>query len=196
MIVIVSELREKDSSLLINGFVCNISTRDNISKFHNQIKEKNNKPIDILINNAGVVIGKPLSSLTEKEIRRTMDVNLLGQFWTCQEFLPNMIERKSGTIVTIASTMGFFSAVALSDYCASKHAVIGFHNAIKLEMKKLNSNIDFSLICPNAINTGMFDGITTGMSWLIPILEPMSVAKATVDAIKKKQVEGILLINC
>ena len=105
-----------------------------------------------------------------------------------------MIEKNSGMVVSIASTMGYFTASRLSDYCASKHAVVGFHNAVRLEMKKINANIDFVLICPNAINTGMFKGIKLGFQWLVPILEPNEVSMATIDAIKKRKVCNLL--NC
>ena len=146
----------------------------------------------MVINNAGVVNGKPLLQLSETEIRRTLDVNLLSQFWILQEFLPAMVERNRGMIVTIASTMGFFSAVGLSDYCASKHAVIGFHNAARLEMRKAKADIDFVLICPNSIRTGMFSGMKQGLQWAIPILEPKDVATATVKAIKRRSAMVIL----
>ena len=72
--------------------------------------------------------------MSEAEIRRTLDVNVCSHFWTYQEFLPKMIEKNSGMVVSIASTMGYFTASRLSDYCASKHAVVGFHNAVRLEV--------------------------------------------------------------
>lgn len=184
----MEEIKQKYPDIFVNGFVCNISKRENVKELQRQIVDKTSSPVDILINNAGIVSGKSLLDLSEQEIRRTMDVNVLAHFWTCQEFLPSMIERNSGMIVSIASTMGFFTAARLSDYCASKHAVVGFHNAIRMEMAKMNANIDFVLICPNAINTGMFKGIKLGFQWLVPILEPKQVSSTTVDAIKKRKV--------
>jgi len=115
--------------------------------------------VDVLINNAGIVSGKPLMELTEKQVNLTMDVNVISHFWTCQAFLPDMIERRSGHIVTISSVAGFDGNARLSDYCASKFACRGFAEALRRELD--GTNVKSTIVHPFVINTGMFHGSTS-----------------------------------
>src|SRR5207249_2932649 len=82
-------------------------------------------PIDILVNNAGVVSGRTLLEARDDDILRTFDVNTLALFWTTRAFLPAMLERGTGHVVTIASAAGLVGTSRLVDYCASKHAAVG-----------------------------------------------------------------------
>ena len=99
-----------------------------------------------------------------------------------------MIARKSGHVVTIASVMGMIGSAGLTDYCASKYAAVGLTTSLRLELKKLTGGaVRSSLICPYAINTGMFDGIQLSMQWLMPILEPAYVGRRVVDAVINRE---------
>ena len=140
-----------------------------------------------------MVSGQPFLQLTEEQITRTMKVNLLSFFWINQQILPEMLENNRGHIVSIASTCGFLSASRLSDYCASKHALIAAHNSLRLEVSRQKKQIDFTLICPNTTNTGMFKGVKQKLQALIPILTPDQVADAVVDAVKYKKVNKNLI---
>ena len=110
----------------------------------------------------GIVSGKPFLELEPSYIKRTMNVNALSHFWVNQCFLPKLLEENDGVIVTIASLMGMTGAVALSDYCASKFALIGMHESLRKEIRKGRHNVHMLLICPYAIATGMFGGIFEG----------------------------------
>ncbi|NTW50789.1 MAG: SDR family NAD(P)-dependent oxidoreductase, partial [Chlorobiales bacterium] len=78
--------------------------------------------VDILINNAGIVSGKTLLDATDAEIERTFDVNTLALFWTARAFMPTMVRRNSGHIVTVSSAGGLVGTSRLTDYCSSKFA--------------------------------------------------------------------------
>lgn len=143
--------------------------------------------IDILINNAGIVTGKPLLESGDAEIRRTFDVNTLAHFWTVRAFLPAMLERGNGHIVTVASAGGLVAAPRLSDYSASKFAAVGFDEALRLELASAGHEIKTTLVCPYYVSTGMFDGVKTRFAWLLPILEPEYVAEKIVRAILKNR---------
>ena len=71
--------------------------------------------------------------------------------------LNNMIENDSGHIINIASVASINHGLKVSDYCATKHAVYGFNNSLRLELKYLNksTNIKVSMVCPYAVDTGM-----------------------------------------
>jgi len=103
-------------------------------------------------------------------IEKTIAVNTISHHYTVREFLPGMLEKNKGHIVTIASIAGHFGVNGLADYCASKFGAVGFDESLRMELKSLKSNIKTTCICPFYINTGMFDGVKTRFSWILPIL--------------------------
>jgi all-trans-retinol dehydrogenase (NAD+) len=135
-------------------------------------------PVDVLVNNAGVISGKLLSELTDEAIERTLGVNTLALFWCTRAFLPAMIERRRGHVVTLASAAGLVGVVRQTDYSASKHAAVGFAESLRYELRRYAPEVRSTLVCPFYINTGMFDGAKSRVRWLLPILdEPKVVAK-------------------
>lgn len=100
-------------------------------------------------------------------------------------FLPEMIEKNHGHIVTMASMAGLFGAAGLCDYCASKSAVIGFDESLRNELLRINkTGIATTVVCPNVINTGMFNGYSSS---LLPPLEPEYVADKIIEAVLTNQ---------
>lgn len=169
------------------AYVCDLSSREYIYKVAQQVKDEIGD-VDILINNAGVVTGKDLLDCPDDSIVKTMHVNCLAHFWTVKSFLPRMIERNSGHIVTIASGAGMIAINGLADYCASKFGVIGFHESLDLELSaKGVDNVHMTLVCPYYINTGMFDGVTTKFPLTLPIMDPEYAARKIINAILMNQ---------
>jgi all-trans-retinol dehydrogenase (NAD+) len=144
-------------------------------------------PIDILVNNAGVVSGRALVDLTDAQITRTLAVNTLALFWTTRALLPDMIRRGRGHIVTIASAAGFVGAHRLTDYTASKHAAVGFDDALRAELRRTAPSLVTTVVCPFYIDTGMFAGAKTRLPWLLPILKEDQVVERIARAIQRDQ---------
>jgi all-trans-retinol dehydrogenase (NAD+) len=144
-------------------------------------------PVDVLINNAGVVTGKPILEASDEDILRTFDVNALAHFWTIRAFLPAMVERNTGHIVTIASAGGLVAAPRLTDYSASKFAAVGLDEALRLELGRAGCDVMTTVVCPFYVGTGMFDGVQTRFRWLLPILSPAYVAAKIVKAIERNR---------
>ena len=165
-------------------YTCDLTSREEIAAVAGQTLVASG-PIDILINNAGVVSGKSLLEISDQEIERTFQVNALALFWTVRAFLPSMIERDSGHIVTVASAAGLAGAAKLTDYSASKFAAVGFDESLRMELKQQGSKVRTTVVCPYFADTGMFDGAKTRFSWLLPILKPDAVATRIVNAIQK-----------
>ncbi len=94
-----------------------------------------------------------------------------------------MLNKNSGHICNIASSGGLISNPRMSVYVASKWSLIGWSDSLRLEMKRINKNINVTTIMPYYINTGMFDGVKSK----IPILEPESTALTIVKAIEKNK---------
>ena len=149
-------------------------------------------PVDVLVNNAGVVAGKPLTSLEPADVLRTFGVNTLAHFWTLRAFLPDMLRRDSGHVVTIASAAAICAAPRLADYSASKAAVFALDEALRLELEKLESRVRTLVVCPYYIDTGMFAGVRTRFWAVLPILDPGYVADRIVRAIRRDDQSLIL----
>ena len=166
------------------SYLCDVSRRDSIYDTAERVIREHG-PIDILINNAGVVSGRPLLEISDAEIEQTFDVNALAPIWTTRAFLPTMIERGRGHIVTIASAAGLIGAPRLTDYAASKHAAVGFNDALRSELRHLgHRGIRTTVVCPYFISTGMFEGATAATP-LFPVLTPDYATRQIVRAIRR-----------
>lgn len=149
--------------------------------------------VDVVVNNAGIVSGNdPLVDTPDEQIELTFKVNTLGLYWVTKAFLPGMIERDSGHVVTIASASGLLGVSRLNEYAASKHAAIGFAESLRVELSEDAPGVSTTLINPFYINTGMFDGVQTRVPWLLPILDPDEVAETVVDAVAKNREQVML----
>src|SRR6476646_4822894 len=109
--------------------------------------------IDVLLNNAGVLIARPLDELTLEDWDATMATNLRSLYLTTHLILPGMRTRRHGTIVNVASLAGRNGFVGGSAYSASKHAVLGVSRSLMLEVRK--DNVRVIAICPGSVATGM-----------------------------------------
>ncbi len=168
----------------VDSHVCDLTRREDIEAVAARTLAESG-PVDILVNNAGVVSGKNLLEISPAEIERTFQVNTLALFWTARAFLPGMLERDRGHLVTIASAAGLAGTSKLTDYCASKFAAVGFDESLRVELKRRNSRVVTTVVCPFYVDTGMFEGVRTRFPWLLPILEPGYVVQRTVRAIAK-----------
>ncbi len=92
-------------------------------------------PVTILINNAGIVSGKKILDNKEQTIQKTFQVNAISHTITVKEFLPDMLKKNKGHIVSIASMAGIVGVPGLADYCGSKFAVFGVDESLRLELK-------------------------------------------------------------
>jgi all-trans-retinol dehydrogenase (NAD+) len=174
----------KQKNVTVHTFVCDLSDKTAIQETAEKVKQTCGG-VDILINNAGIISGKYLVDIPDESIIRTFQVNTLALFWTTKAFLPDMLKRKKGHIVTIASAGGLIGTAKMVDYCSSKFAAVGFDDSLRLELKRLNSPVKTTVVCPFYINTGMFEGVKTRFPLLLPILEPEYVANKVIRSIEK-----------
>uniref|UniRef100_A0A7E4UM71 Epidermal retinol dehydrogenase 2 n=1 Tax=Panagrellus redivivus TaxID=6233 RepID=A0A7E4UM71_PANRE len=177
------------------GYSVDISKAQNIYDAADRVKAEVGD-VDILVNNAGIVSGKRLFENSDQMMELTMAVNTTSLFYTAKAFLPAMLTRNSGHVVTVASMAGKFGTAGLVDYCASKFGAIGFNDSLRAEMVALKKNIPVTTICPYYINTGMFDGVSTQCPTLLPIMEPSYVVEKAMDAILTNKAELFLPKFC
>jgi 3-oxoacyl-[acyl-carrier protein] reductase len=137
--------------------------------------------IDVLINNAGVLIAKPFEELTLDDWDVTMATNVRSLYLMSRAVLPAMRRRKRGTIVNVASLAGRSGFAGGTAYTASKHAVLGFSRSLMLELRK--ENIRVIAICPGSVDTGMLRDQTMLKSDPERILQPADVAETILHSI-------------
>ncbi|MGC9324165.1 MAG: SDR family oxidoreductase [Desulfomonilia bacterium] len=164
-------------------YACDISKRTEVAKTFKAIR-KGFPQIDVLVNNAGIVIGKSFVDLTLDEMHRTLDVNFWGHVYFTKEFLPDMIKRNDGHLVNIASSGGLLGMTQMSDYAASKFAEVGFSESIRRELYQAGAkDVKVTVVCPYTISTGMFEGFKPLL--FNPVLKPEYVAEKVVEAVLK-----------
>lgn len=166
----------------INSYIVDVSNPEEIKSAAVRVRDEQGN-VDILINNAGIVVGKYFREHSYQEIKRTMDINTIAPMLIAQEFLPGMIKNNSGHICNIASSAGLVSNPKMSVYASSKWAVIGWSDSMRLEMIQEKLNIGVTTVTPYYINTGMFDGVKS----IIPILKPEKVAKKVIRGIERNR---------
>jgi short-subunit dehydrogenase len=146
-----------------------------------EVVKANQGGVDLLINNAGIVVGKLFQEHSLQDITRTMDINSLAPMAITRHFLPGMIDQKKGHICNIASSAGLTSNPRMSVYVASKWAVTGWSDSLRIEMEQEETGVRVTTVTPYYISTGMFDGVR---SPLIPILKPEKAARKIIRGIE------------
>jgi len=181
---VVAEIR--NSGYKSSGYICNVGNYNEVEEVKNLITEKHGF-VEILINNAGIITGKYFIDTSVQEIENTMRVNALAGMWTTKVFLPDMLDKNTGHLVNIASAAGMIGVAKMADYSASKFAHFGFDESLRMELKQMKKNIYTTIITPYFINTGMFSGVKSRFSFLLPILDENKIANKIVNAIIKKK---------
>lgn len=143
---------------------------------------------DVLVSNAGIVNGADVEELTPAQLERTFRVNVLASFHLCRAIMPLMKAQGRGTLVFVSSIMGLIGSARLSDYCASKWALLGLVESLRLELQRdgYGGKIDTVAILPYAAATGMFPGIfedARDVNWLRSALFPMLTADAVAESL-------------
>lgn len=146
--------------------------------------------IDILINNAGILIYKPIEQCSQEELRDVMEVNYFGAVRCVNAILPIMKKQGGGAIVNVASIAGKIGFPSLGYYAASKFAMVGYSQALRQELKQYG--IFVSTICPGTVYTPMTEEIIEGAKKKGKNVLPISaetVAEKILFAIEKKKSE-------
>lgn len=167
----------------VTGYTVDVSAPEEI-KLAAEKAKKEHGGIDILINNAGIVVGRYFHEHSTDDILKTMEINANAPMLVTMEFLHGMLEKNSGHVCNIASSAGLISNPKMSVYVGSKWAVTGWSDSLRIEMRKLDKNVGVTTVTPYYINTGMFNGVKS----LIPILKPEKAAAKIIRGIERDSV--------
>lgn len=119
-------------------------------------------PVDILVNNAGIAATQKFLGHPDELWQRIIDVNLTGTFRVTRAIAPQMVERRWGRVINIASVAGRIGAPYMSAYTASKHGVVGLTRSLALELNR--HGVTVNAICPGYVDTPMADAAAASIA--------------------------------
>ncbi len=149
--------------------------------------------IDILINNAGILLHKPICDSTEEEIRKVMEVNFFGAVRCIHAVLPMMKKQEGGTIANVSSISGKIGLPNIGFYSSSKFALMGYSQALRQELKEYG--IFVTVICPGIVYTPMNQSLIDNArkeGRRVTFIQPEEVGRIILTAIEKKKPEIVL----
>jgi short-subunit dehydrogenase len=144
-------------------------------------------PLEVLVNNAGIMQLRRFLDEDDETARRTIDVNVHGVMLGMKLAIPRMMERDRGHVVNLASVAGAYAAPGGATYSASKHAVVGLSEAVRGELRLEGSAVRVSYVLPYLANTELGRG--TAQARGFRLLEPEDVARAIVSAVREGRVD-------
>jgi NAD(P)-dependent dehydrogenase (short-subunit alcohol dehydrogenase family) len=162
------------------GFVLDVTDHDGFTAALDGIEHRIG-PIDVLINNAGVMPVGSFEAETPESAQRTFDVNVFGLMHGTREAIRRMRPRGRGHIVNVASMAGVTVTPGAATYAASKHAVVGLCESLAWELR--GSGIDLSYVLPVLVNTELAAGVKR--SFVANTVEPEQVAAGILGALRK-----------
>jgi NAD(P)-dependent dehydrogenase (short-subunit alcohol dehydrogenase family) len=175
------ELAEKTAAELGGGTIAaplDVTDRDSFAAFLGEV-ERQLGPLDVLVNNAGIMPVTPFAAEGVDSVRRQVEINLLGVIAGMQLAIERMQPRGSGHIVNLASQAGKAGIPGIATYSATKHAVVGLSEAVRQELR--GSGIEIACVMPTVVNTELTHGVENK---LVKPVEASDVAAEIVDALE------------
>jgi NAD(P)-dependent dehydrogenase (short-subunit alcohol dehydrogenase family) len=166
------------------GLPLDVTNRESFTAFLDQVEDRLG-PLDVLINNAGIMPVGPFVEETDITARRMVDINVHGVILGSKLALERFIPRRRGHLVNIASIAGKAGSPHLATYVASKHAVVGLTESLRQELD--GAGIDVSVVMPIGVNTELYSGLPQLRGIKTP--EPEDVADAIVEALQTQRYE-------
>jgi uncharacterized protein len=171
----------------VHIFQLDVSDTDKIQEVFSRIFEIVDQ-VDILVNNAGFGVFREAHEATIEEIKGMFNVNVVGLMACTNMVLPKMRERRFGHIINIASQAGKIATPKSSVYSATKHAVLGYTNSLRMELHDFNVNV--TSVNPGPIATNFFNIADEKGTYVKNVqkfmLQPEYVAQKVVDAMLTK----------
>jgi short-subunit dehydrogenase len=178
------ELAERTAADLGGGTVAlalDVTDRASFERFLDETEQRLG-PLDVLVNNAGIMQLGPFAEESDAVAARQIDINLHGVIHGSKLALQRFLPRGSGHLVNIASTAGKSGVPGGATYSATKHAVVGLTEAIRGEIR--GSGVETSVVMPVPVNTELAAGLVSGRG-LTATVEPEQVAEAIVEALER-----------
>ncbi len=174
---------EPDARML--GLPVNVTDKAAFAAFLDEV-EREFGPLDVLVNNAGIMPTGLFAEEDEAMTERIIDINLRGVIIGSRLATRRFLARKSGHLINIASLAGAQGFPGLATYCATKHAVVGFSSALHLELKE--HGVHVSVVLPGIVRTELSAGAKMP-GWIEPLttVDPEDVANAIVRTVIREK---------
>jgi NAD(P)-dependent dehydrogenase (short-subunit alcohol dehydrogenase family) len=166
------------------GLALDVTNHQSFASFLSEV-ESQLGPLDVMINNAGIMPIGPFVEETDATAKRLVDINVHGVIFGSKLALERFIPRGRGHLVNIASIAGKAGSPHLATYCATKHAVVGLTEALRLELA--GTGIDVTVVMPVGVNTELYSGLQPLRGMKTP--EPEEVGEAIVEALQTGRYE-------
>jgi NADP-dependent 3-hydroxy acid dehydrogenase YdfG len=157
----------------------NVTERASVAAFLDAVEEQLG-PVDVLVNNAGIMQLGPFVTEDDATAQRQVDINVHGVMFGMKEVLPRFQERGRGHLVNIASSAGKGGFPGGATYCGTKHFVVGVSEAVRGELR--GTNVDVSCVMPGIVNTELAQGLQQARG--VKNIDPTDVANAIVEVLK------------
>ena len=169
----------------VASYVCDVGDSRSVKDTAEKILAEYGCP-DILVNNAGFGTYRTFDQTPYQEMEKLIEVNLLGAMRCTHSFLPEMINRRSGHIVFVASIGGLLPITPCAGYDSAKYGMVGIASTLRYEL--LERNIKVHLFCPGRIQTSFHDHETfrkwegrSGMEKAMPVSEAVKIILKSID---------------
>ena len=170
----------------VAGYALDVTDHDSVLHLREQIHEDLG-PVDVLINNAGIVYGGTFLDVPLEKHMRTYRVNVEGLVTMTHVFLPDLLSRPEAHIVNMASAAGLVGVPWGSTYASSKWAVIGFSESLRLELARQgHRHVHVTTVCPLYVSTGLFEGARPPL--FTSMLTPERLADEIVEGVERDRV--------
>lgn len=181
---LAAEISAKGGTALV--IPCDVADRDQVFASSERVLDRFGN-VDLLVNNAGYGHHRPFLAWDLDDMERMMRVNYLGALYWTKALLPQMVERREGWIVFVASVAGKLGVPEETAYAASKFAMVGLAEALSLEVE--DSGVHILTVCPGTIRTEFFD--EEALQRMPPVSRRMMVdPEQLVDAIMGALAKG------
>jgi all-trans-retinol dehydrogenase (NAD+) len=181
----------------VKFFACNITDPSAVYNTADRVRSTLGAP-SILVNNAGIATAHSILDTDDEWLRKIYDVNLLSNYYTVKAFLPDMIKKNKGHIITVASTASFSGIGLMVDYCSTKAGVLSFHEGLNQELKHCYNapSILTTSIHPNWVRTPLIAPFENAIRAAgSPVLETEDVADAIMAQIVRCEGAQVFLPN-
>ena len=170
------------SGARVRSYVLDVTDASRITGLRDEV-HRDAGPIDVLVNNAGLVFGGGFLDVPLEKHLTTYRVNTLGLVAMTHAFLPDLLAGSDGHVVNIASASGYIGLPFGATYASSKWAVLGFSESLALELElQGHRHVHVTAICPSYVSTGLFDGAKA----------PLMTRLLTADRVAERTVRGVL----
>src|SRR6476620_8115081 len=161
------------------AFALDVTDRSSFAAFLDGVEEKLG-PIDVLVNNAGIMQLGAFLEEDDRTTQRQVDINVHGVMFGMKDVLPRFLSRNTGHLVNIASSAGKAGFPGGATYCGTKHFVVGLSEAIRAELRE--TPIEVSCVMPGIVNTELAAGLQQARG--VKNINPEDVADAIVEALR------------